>query len=90
MYSRQVEQLARQANAERTARSSAASQRSASRSQASQRSATQRSAGRSQASQHRAAGQARPAASPASTSLRRNTGWAIVSIGLRIAESGNR
>ena len=75
MYSRQVEQLARQASAERTARASAASQRSA---------------GSNPASQHRATGQVRPAVSPASTSLRRNTGWAIVSIGLRIAESGNR
>ena len=84
MYSRQVEQLARQANAERTARVSAASQRSAGRSPVPPRSASPASA-----SQHRAAGQARSSVSPASTSLRRNTGWAIVSIGLRIAESGN-
>jgi hypothetical protein len=60
--SRQVEQLARQRNAERDAQI---------------------------AKTHPAktVGQNRPAASPG---LRSQTGWAIVSIGLRIAESENR
>ncbi len=67
MYSRQLEQLARQANTDRSAASSAA-----------------RPAGQ------RLAQAARPAVAPAVTNLRSRTGWAIVSIGLRVAESANR
>ena len=60
--SRQVEQLARQRNAERDAQIA-------------------------KAHATKTVDQSRPAASPG---LRSQTGWAIVSIGLRIAESGNR
>jgi hypothetical protein len=58
MYSRQLEQLARQRPQELKAAS-------------------------------RSARQARPARMP-SRPLRRHTGWALVSIGLRLAESGSR
>ena len=78
MYSRQVEQLARQRNAElasRTGQPQATQPRGV-------RPQVARPLGRRpQPSGHRQHTRA---------SLRRNTGWAIVAIGLRIAESGNK
>jgi hypothetical protein len=62
MFSLQIEQLARQRQAEREAQID--------------RAQTVRSATATQ--------------KPAAPGIRRQTGWAIVSIGLRIAESGNR
>jgi len=62
MFSRQLDQLARERNAERDA----------------------------QAAKTRAARSAAQASQPAQSGIRSQTGWAIVAIGLRIAESENR
>ena len=64
MISRQLEQLARERNAERDAQTAKVH--------------AARSTAATQASQ------------PAHSGIRSRTGWAIVAIGLRIAESGNR
>jgi len=75
MFSLQIEQLARQRQAEREARIAKAQVvRAAS------------TAGGSGGSSLRAS----TAPKPIARGIRRQTGWAIVSIGLRIAESGNR
>lgn len=65
MVSRQLEQLARQRNAELGAAALKA------------------------ASIRAAAARPKPASSPRPGGIRTHTGWAIVAIGLRIAESGN-
>lgn len=62
MFSRQIEQLASQRNAERAA----------------------------QAARTRDTRSIDSGRTPAPAGLRSQTGWAIVSIGLRIAESGDR
>lgn len=62
MFSLQIEQLARQRQAEREA----------------------------QIAKAQAVRAAAEAPKPIARGIRRQTGWAIVSIGLRIAESGNR
>lgn len=55
-----------------------------------QRNADLRAAAAKAASMSAAAARPKPASPPRQGGIRTNTGWALVAIGLRIAQSGNR